>query len=339
MSIARGGLVFVRAGACALVGFEVWGILGGHSASSATTLVTALVLGALAVVLCELARRSASASVLWVPSVLCGPLAILVMNSEAPERGVAGQIGLVYAVVFGGLYLRPAAAWLVTGLTVLADLGINVGMFDAELALYNTATVGLALVIITFLMASAVRQQEETAADLTEQATIDALTSLVTRRELERAAARVLGSGQPRARDRHRDLGVALLVIDLDHFKALNDTYGHPAGDRALVHVAGLVRRCAGSSATVARLGGDELAVLLAERTRESAGRIAQCIVDCIGSLPLENGDDTLRLSASVGVSHVPGGVSATPAELYAEADEALYRAKLDGRSRFAFSS
>ena len=68
-------------------------------------------------------------------------------------------------------------------------------------------------------------------------------------------------------------LGTGLAIIDLDHFKTLNDTYGHPVGDAALVHVAALLRTTCPSKATVARLGGDELAVLLPCVTREEVAR------------------------------------------------------------------
>ncbi len=336
--MARGATRFARGAVAAAVGFEAWGMLAGHSSSSAATLTTALVIGGAILGMSEVARRSARWSLLWVVLGLCGPLYLLLINLEAPEPGVAGQIGLLYPVVFCALYLRPSAAWLVAGATVLADLDINASMFGVEPALFNTAAVSMVVVTVTLLMTTAVGQQDDVASRLSAQASVDPLTSLATRRELERAAAAVIGSGSTRKRDRHPDQGVALLVVDLDHFKVLNDTYGHPAGDRALVHVAGLVRRCAGSSSTVARLGGDELAVLLADRSRESAGRVAQCIVDCIGSLPVEHSGASLQLSASVGVSHVRAGGGTTLTDLYAEADEALYRAKLDGRSRFAFA-
>ncbi|WP_372593819.1 GGDEF domain-containing protein [Actinotalea sp.] len=297
----------------------------------------AAVCGLLILVLATLARRSERWALAWLPAALCGPLMLLQINLAAPEPGVTGQIGLLYPVVFGAQYLRPAGAWVVAATTVGADLAINLSMFDAEMALFSTASVGMLVVTATVLTSNAVTQQTVLAARLAEQASVDALTSLATRRELERVADGLLGG--PRARDRRRAPGAALLVVDLDHFKELNDTHGHPAGDRALVHVASLVRRCAGSVATVARLGGDELAVLLPGATRDSAERIAQCIVDCIGTLPVTHAGQDIRLSASVGVCHVPAGNAVQLTDLYVGADEALYRAKLGGRGRFAFAT
>ncbi len=318
--------------------FEAWGIATGHRSSSPTTLVTALVFAVVILGLIELARRVERWSLAWVLVGLCGPLVVLILDLQAPEPGVAGQIGLLYAVVFCALYLRPAGAWLVAGATVLAALAINLSMFDVELALFNTGSVAAIVLVVTLLMTMAVRHQEENAVRLQEEASVDPLTSLATRRELERVARSVLGPTVPRLRDRHREDGVALLVVDLDRFKDLNDAYGHPAGDEALVHVAALVRRCAGTSATVARLGGDELAVLLTGRTRDDAARIAQCIVDCVGSLPVEHAGRSIRLSASVGVCYGRAADGTELTDLYAGADAALYRAKVEGRSRFAFA-
>lgn len=332
--MARGGTFFARGAVVAAIMFETWGILSGHSSSSPTTLAVALVVGAVILGLSALARRSERWSVAWLPAALCGPLMLLLINLAAPEPGVTGQIGLLYPVVFGALYLRPAGAWTVTAATVAADLAINLSMFGPEMALFNTASVAMLVVTATVLTSHAVTQQEVLSARLAEQASVDPLTSLATRRELERVAAGVLDA--PRARDRRPAQEVALLVVDLDHFKELNDTHGHPVGDQALVHVAMLVRRCAGPVATVARLGGDELAVLIPGGDRASAERVAQCIVDCVGSFPVRHAGAELALSASVGVCHAPVRGALRLADLYTGADQALYRAKVGGRGQIA---
>ncbi len=131
-------------------------------------------------------------------------------------------------------------------------------------------------------------------------------------------------------------LGFILLYIDLDQFKAVNDTKGHDVGDRLLIEVA---RRFSGvlrENDVLARLGGDEFAVILTNTTDMSAAAIlAQRLIDCVGQ-PVEIGRDVLSIGASIGIAMAPrDGVEAD--QIVRNADLALYRAKSDGRRTFRF--
>lgn len=122
----------------------------------------------------------------------------------------------------------------------------------------------------------------------------------------------------------------ALFVIDLDNFKALNDTQGHPAGDAFLKIVAQRLRDCVGPTAFLARLGGDEFAVLQRDMLGEEAAELADLIVDALLAPVTINGKDILA-GGSVGVAMAPEN-GTDPAVLMKNAELALYRAKAQGR-------
>jgi diguanylate cyclase (GGDEF)-like protein/PAS domain S-box-containing protein len=156
----------------------------------------------------------------------------------------------------------------------------------------------------------------------------DPLTGLMNRREFEQrlpeAVARCRRFGKP----------MALLFLDVDHFKAVNDTFGHAAGDEVLrafaAQLAGAVRQ----TDTVARLAGDEFVVILEALTRsEEALHVAQKIVQAVNR-PFDGAGPVRQVSASLGLALHDGGDS-TPDQLLARADAALYDAKAAGRNTF----
>ena len=135
---------------------------------------------------------------------------------------------------------------------------------------------------------------------------------------------------------RRNDWSAALLFVDLDRFKAVNDTHGHAAGDKLLFEVAARLKQCVRSVDTVGRLSGDEFTVMLANLARnEDAGLVAQKIVDAL-SAPFDiNGNETY-ISASIGVAIYPG--DGTDADtLLKNADTAMYRAKEQGRNSYQY--
>lgn len=160
-------------------------------------------------------------------------------------------------------------------------------------------------------------------------ARIDDLTRIPNRRHfeesMEREWRRSLRSGD----------SLALLLVDIDHFKRLNDTYGHPAGDRILQNVARALAACATrSSDTVARYGGEEFAALLPSIGREGALKVAEAMRAAIEGLALPFPTDTGRITVSVGLAYIVAVEGGYPSELLAQADDALYRAKAEGRNR-----
>ena len=124
----------------------------------------------------------------------------------------------------------------------------------------------------------------------------------------------------------------ALLMVDLDHFKAVNDSAGHSAGDRMLTEVAEALLARLRSSDVVGRLGGDEFAVLLPRADAASAYAVAQDLVDRVRAVGHRTADGGPVVTASIGVAMV--GPGASEARLMVDADLAMYEAKSAGRDR-----
>ncbi len=165
-------------------------------------------------------------------------------------------------------------------------------------------------------------------ADLIEQAEHDTLTGLPNRTHLNRALGLAVSDAS------WHTPGRVLLFIDLDHFKAVNDTLGHAAGDHVLITVAQRLRHVLRPDDIIVRLGGDEFVVLLAPNiTTETAMDIAHRIVAVINErIPI--GNQVVQVGASIGlsVSHT----DQNPTQLIAAADSAAYTAKNSGRNRVA---
>jgi two-component system, sensor histidine kinase LadS len=123
---------------------------------------------------------------------------------------------------------------------------------------------------------------------------------------------------------------VALLVIDIDHFKRVNDRYGHATGDAILQHVAGLVAKVAGPGAIVSRFGGEEFVVALRGYDLARAGTIAERIRISVGAV-LDADAALPPVTVSIGIA---AGESDSLKPILADADCALYRAKHEGRNR-----
>jgi diguanylate cyclase (GGDEF)-like protein/PAS domain S-box-containing protein len=162
------------------------------------------------------------------------------------------------------------------------------------------------------------------------QANYDAVTGLPNRHmfhdRLEVTAQQVLRSGQ----------NMALLLIDLDHFKEVNDSLGHNAGDTLLAEVAHRIMRCVRGVDTIARLGGDEFAVIIPELNRpEQAERIARTLLASLSqSFSFEG--EAMFVTASIGIAIFPHD-SASLEGLLRNADQAMYAAKAAGRNCFSY--
>jgi len=167
----------------------------------------------------------------------------------------------------------------------------------------------------------------ETLEELRLMATHDQLTGLLNRREFNRILAeesdRAVRFGRP----------LALILIDIDHFKRINDTHGHPVGDEVLQAVA---RRLATEVRTVdrvTRFGGEEFALLVMETDQATALKSAQRICATVAKTPVVTFEKLeLRLTISAGVAVLPGAAETGP-QLVAAADKALYAAKARGRN------
>lgn len=163
---------------------------------------------------------------------------------------------------------------------------------------------------------------------LKELSNTDPLTQLFNRRYmmevLEKEIQRTARKGAP----------VSLIIIDIDHFKKVNDVYGHQQGDVVLVNVANLVKRHLRSYDVAARYGGEEFVGILPETPLDEAMAVAERVRTAIQQLTFVNKLQTLRITISMGVATYPGPGVDTIDDFIRIADEALYRAKSEGRNR-----
>lgn len=173
-------------------------------------------------------------------------------------------------------------------------------------------------------IAADVTERREHERNLERLAATDPLTGLANRRALLEGVEREL-----RRTDSAPSNG-ALLMLDLDHFKSINDTYGHAGGDKVLVHLAVLLRNMLRQHDVAGRLGGEEFAVLLPEANLDSATAIAERLRVAVERSTIEFEGKNITVTASIGLAPLEGEVD----RVFAMADEALYRAKKEGRNR-----
>ncbi|MEM9852723.1 MAG: GGDEF domain-containing protein, partial [Pseudomonadota bacterium] len=168
-------------------------------------------------------------------------------------------------------------------------------------------------------------QGQKTVAE--EQAYTDSLTGLANRRALQNHLARLLR--------RNRGDGFAVMQIDLDFFKAVNDTHGHAAGDFVLREVSQVLLDVMRATDMVARIGGDEFVVVLPEYgCREALELVGNRIIERVRQPILFEGIEC-RVGASIGATIVPVGCRRGPETVLSDADRALYRSKEQGRGRY----
>lgn len=165
-----------------------------------------------------------------------------------------------------------------------------------------------------------VAKLEQRVAELDRLAHDDPLVRAVNRRGMTRELERMIAN-------RHRHgTPAAMLFVDLDDLKILNDSFGHQGGDAALIHVAEQLHRGTRASDCVARLGGDEFCVLLDHSDEDSALETAERLIDAIAADDFLFEGMAMPLSVSIGVTMIEEGD--TPSRVLARADQAMYRVK-----------
>ncbi len=162
---------------------------------------------------------------------------------------------------------------------------------------------------------------------LREQSLVDQLTGLHNRRFLEEMAEKLS------AQIIRRNSTMGILMVDIDYFKQVNDTYGHDVGDRLLKHVANIVKQNVRESDIVVRYGGEEIIILLVDAQEGSAESVAEKIRQMVESKPLEVPGGIIKKTVSIGVSEFPKDVDRIW-QCIKFADVALYKAKEWGRNR-----
>lgn len=230
-----------------------------------------------------------------------------------------------------GLLLSAGApaGWLLIRLAGRSTFHHELGA-HASLYLYMYGATAVAFALFGAFGGRREEQLERVARDFEGLAITDPLTNLPNRRYFQQRLREAV------AATRRGEGALGLAIIDIDHFKRVNDVLGHDAGDRVLVAVGAAMAQEARAGETVARIGGEELALILPgadlEIAREAAERIrlaASAEVERRGHLPA-----SWPLTLSAGVTAVAAGARCSTRDLLVSADRALYRAKALGRDR-----
>ncbi len=239
---------------------------------------------------------------------------------------------------FVWLYSIPPLAYLLLGkwrglLISVPFLALGFAAYLSQFGLPSNAhqmidlgnAVLCAIAILVFVHLYESRRQEAYAA-LALQAQIDSLTGLANRAYFQQTLQQSLAAAE------RSGLTQVLVIMDIDHFKRINDQYGHQAGDKALQQISVCLRERIRLSDSVGRIGGEEFAILLNNTELKAAVTMIQGLREQIISTPLPLGEDTLTLSATFGLAEWPAD-GRTPNELFRKADIRLYRGKQNGRN------
>jgi diguanylate cyclase (GGDEF)-like protein len=224
---------------------------------------------------------------------------------------------------FGILMLVQTLVVIMRGLRALYDGGVSVDLLRPGpfLSVYMASSSFMVLMLAVGFMTMATRRLQTI---LERRSTRDPLTQVLNRRGFADVYAR------ERALMQRERRAATLISIDLDHFKSINDRYGHATGDRVLVHVADVIGKALRSSDHVARFGGEEFVVLLPDTGMERACNVAGRILDVLRA---PRKDDLPACTASIGIACQLSAEEDLDGILL-RADGALYRAKALGRDR-----
>lgn len=236
--------------------------------------------------------------------------------------GLRGLKSRLIAVVVSGVHAIFYAFRAFVLPWVGARYGRDVLMLIAQITMYEGV---LYSVILPMTLLTLVR--EETHGQLLQESQTDYLTGLGNRRWFFEQGARVMS-------DAGAAQAFSLLAFDLDHFKRINDRYGHEAGDEVLKSFSRIVRHVVGGEAVLARIGGEEFAALLPSHDPARAQGVAETIVRSFAAAVAHSVEGVhIKGTVSIGLAH-SASTATTLAELLAQADQALYRAKSLGGDR-----
>jgi diguanylate cyclase (GGDEF)-like protein len=170
-------------------------------------------------------------------------------------------------------------------------------------------------------------QLQKTLAELAQISRIDGLTQIYNRRHWQESLE------QEYAKARRHEKNLSLIMLDLDHFKLLNDNYGHQCGDMVLIEVSALISSLLRVEDVFGRYGGEEFAIILPETSLSGAIGLAQRICNSIAATALTYKDQTLKVTVSLGVAQL-SAEEVNYEELITQSDNALYQAKALGRNQ-----
>jgi diguanylate cyclase (GGDEF)-like protein len=296
--------------------------------------------------LLEFHRRPTARWLLYGP-VTIAFLVFFMYVTDTRERLAFGGLAFGIAQLITGaalLHFRIAAEqrtrWLLAGSFFLLGAGLLwlgfIAWFEPETLMPTSglsSTPGPALlafyaVTIGSSFAFLLMHKERADRETYELATTDSLTAVYNRRTFKELAEPQL------SRSRRAEMPVSLLMLDLDHFKRINDTYGHLGGDDVLKAFAALVRSCLRKEDLLARYGGEEFVVLLPSASQAQALSLGERIREGVAARSFDANGHLVRVTVSIGIASEGGDTLPSLEAMLGRADEALYQAKNEGRNR-----
>lgn len=267
-----------------------------------------------------------------------GPLALLVallglgVLVGGPAAIAVSVPALLWCALYAGTFETAMLTLVATAWTIIAYAQGWLDILDGPVDSYGVLSVQVALALVGMgpIAVSADRVDRERAlGHLRHAADRDALTGALRRQAFEREAGRVLRELSAEGRP------VAVLMADLDHFKVVNDTYGHPIGDRVLAHFGAVAAGSLRDSDLFGRIGGEEFCILLPGASAGTAVTVAERVRDAFAAPALADGLPSTTVS--IGAVHADAAPEALEG-LVVGADRLLYVAKGTGRDRVVYS-
>lgn len=248
---------------------------------------------------------------------------ILALGTQTLARGSSKRpmdrlLVWMFALSAAQFFLQPYLAAIVEGAVTSTEY--------RETRFFAIVTLNLAIWSLMLAMAILAACVWDHIADVKTKSEADGLTGLMSRRAFERDAVALLENA------RANKVPVAAIVADIDHFKRVNDMWGHQVGDRAIAAFGALLAEAVRERDRVGRIGGEEFCILAWDCTDNEAVRLAERIRCSFAQAEIDGLSDGMRLTASFGVAECKEGEGY--GRLFARADAALYRAKANGRDR-----
>ena len=314
-------LVFVTA-----IGLGVVGMARHYRLTPPWFSLGALLLGSLVltIAIIDMPRSSTLRAVLYqLPYFTVYLVAVILVMSKRPRQALDQALLVLFALSALQFLTKPfLSAALGSGSSAQTYIGTTYAAVSQALGGMLLLATGLLMLLII------VRDAMD---DMTARSETDTLSGLLNRRGFEEKADRLLAS---MARTGMRG---TIIVADLDHFKSINDSYGHEAGDRVIAAFAEILAMSAGPRAVTGRLGGEEFAILMPDADLATARLHAERVRSSFAGLSIASLGPQRRVSASLGVAQLEAGD--TLSDLLRRADAALYEAKKGGRDRVCVAS
>jgi diguanylate cyclase (GGDEF)-like protein len=262
----------------------------------------------------------------WLLAPFMATTIITVLNVATKDASTGSQLFYLWPTLYSASFLSRRVIYVSLAYQLGGD-AINVfTMLETGKALSDWAAMALAMTMCAIVVLALRDRAEKLLRVVETQARVDSLTGLANRRWFDEEL------GRASAWARRHDGRLALLTVDVDHFKKINDTWGHVVGDRALQSLAAAMKSVAtGHDDVVARLGGDEF-VLLLRSDRPTAVRAAEALRTAVAEIDVLPGGPP---GVSIGLAVLPDDGDTVEA-LMAASDAALYAAKSSGRGRVA---